>query len=850
MEKTTVETSQKQRNFSGPASKTKKESRTKILKEKILNAPYEICVERARYYTQSYRETNGEHPAIRAAKGFANTINKMSVYILDEELIVGNRSGKLVATVIPVERGEINLVLEMELDRLQKRPDRPFHISSAEKKELLKDILPYWNGKTIRDRKKELWKENNLFFPMKLDAKTGLERLKAFGVKALYQQAAQSGGNVKLMARAGEEIPINNPGLVMNVFDVQGHLVIGHKNIIQEGFSGAKERAQKKLDGPKLDDNQRAFLESVIICCDSARQYADRFSKLAGEMAETGVDAQRKKELLEISQICERVPWERPENFREAIQFVWFTQVLSLLSHGVVSVFALGRMDQYLWPYLEKDLTDDKISEDEVLTLLEELIIKLSYNLLVLPPYGKDTGSELGADNMAVTIGGVGRDGEDATNPLTYLFIRATENIRHMTNSISFRVNEKSPDEYVKQCMAVHRKSNGPAIFNDEAIVPALANSGYSIEDARNYAIIGCVEPTSDGNTFGCTSGNDISLVGALEMALHDGKLIMTGRKIGARTGDPANFITFDDFFNAYKKQVSTCVDIIVKGTNLKDQAYAERLPCPYVSLTLKGCIENASDMTTGGAQYNFNSISGRGLATAVDSIAAIKKFVYEENSISMKDLVSALDTNFKGKEKLRQKLLTRAPKFGNNDDYVDEIAKEVADFFCKEVMKHKTNRGGIFRPSFFSYGMHVFEGKMLCATPNGRKSGEAISNSLSPTNNCEKKGPIAALQSVAKLDHTLIPNGSSTNVKMMPSMIANDSGLDKVSAMVRSYFKQGGQQIQFNVIDNKELKKAQKDPDSYKDLVVRVSGYSAYFVDLGKSLQNDIINRHSFDGV
>jgi len=505
-------------------------------------------------------------------------------------------------------------------------------------------------------------------------------------------------------------------------------------------------------------------------------------------------------------------------------------------------------MDQYLWPYLEKDLENNKISEEEVLTILEELIIKLSYNLLVLPPYGKDTGSELGADNMAVTIGGVGPDGEDATNPLTYLFIQATENICHMTNSISFRISEKSPDKYIKKCVSAHRSSNGPAIFNDDAIVPALASSGYTIEDARDYAIIGCVEPTSDGNTFGCTSGNDISLVGALEMTLHDGKLIMTGSHIGSRTGDPSKFKTFEEFFEAYKKQVSTCIDIIARGTKLKDQAYAELLPCPVVSLTLKGCIENAKDMTIGGAQYNFNSISGRGFATAVDSIAAIKKFVYEDKSISMQDMITAIDTNFKGKEKLRQKLITRAPKFGNNDEYVDNMAKEIAEFFCKEVMKHKTDRGGIFRPSFFSYGMHVFEGKVLAATPDGRKSGEAVSNSLSPVNKSEKNGPVSALQSVAKLDHTLIPNGSSTNVKLMPSMLATDSGLEKICAMLRSYFKQGGQQIQFNVIDNKELKKAQKDPDSYKDLVVRVSGYSAYFVDLGKSVQNDIINRHTFD--
>lgn len=828
----------------GPGS-----DRTQRLRRAILDAPYEICIERARYYTRSYRETEGLHPALRAAKAFAHTLKNMTVYILDDEAVVGNRSGKLVASVIPVERGEINLVMELEIDRVLTRADRPFHLTAEEKKELIEDILPYWEKKTVRERKKQLMKERRLFFPVKVDARSAIDRVRGFGIKAMYKQMASSGGNRKLMARAGDEIPANNPGLCMNVFDVQGHLVIGHNNVLPEGFEGLKKKAEKRLEEVGDDKDKRAFLESFIICCDAARDFAGRFADLAQEKAGRENDPARKKELSDIAERCRRVPWQAPRDFREAVQCMWFTQAMSVISYGMPGVLAVGRLDQLLWPYLKADLEAGRISEDEVIPLLEELMIKTSYNLLVLPPYGKATGSELGADNMAVTIGGVGRDGEDATNALTYLFIRSFESVRNMVNSISFRVSEKSPAEYVEKIVAVHRRNNGPSIFNDDIIIPSLVQSGYTLEDARDYAIIGCVEPTSVGNTFGATSGNDVSLVGALEMALNDGKLKMLGRRMGARTGDPRKFKTFDQFFDAYKEQIRACVDIIHQVTEIKDQAHIELSPCPYISTILKGCIENATDATSGGAQYNFNSISGRGLATAVDSLLAVRQFVYEDKSVSWNELLKAMAVNFKGKEKLRQKLQTRGLRFGADDDRADRMAREVAEFFCRTVMEKKPARGGIYRPSFFSYGMHVFEGTVLGATPNGRRSGEALSNSLSPCNGSERKGPVAALQSLAKINHLLIPNGSSVNIKFTPGAIASDAGMKKVAAMVRAYFKQGGMQVQFNVVDNEVLKKAQENPDEYKDLVVRVSGYSAYFVDLGRPVQDDIIARMSFDG-
>ncbi len=825
-------------------------SRTERLRKLILDAPYEICIERARYYTESWRQNENQHPAMRAARAFIHTLENMTIYILDDEAIVGNRSSKLVAAIIPVERGEINLVLNMEMEYLTQRRDHPFHISGEEKREMITEIMPYWKGKTIRDRKKQLWRENGLFFPPKITPSSIHDRIRGFGLKGMNKLMAQSKINYKMVKMGGHELAFNNPGLVMNVFDVQGHLVLGHRYLITEGFAGAKKRAQANLEKVGDDPDAKAFLESVIMCCDAAKNFAERYADLAEKKARDEKDPSRKKELLEIAERCRHVPYLPPRDFREAIQWVWFTQVLAIISYGMTGIFALGRMDQYLYPYLEADLKEGRITEEEVVSLLEEFTVKLSYNLLILPSFGKQTGSELGSDDMVVTIGGVGRDGKDAVNPLTYLFLEAIQNMRTMANSFAFRISEENPDDYVEHALAVHRRNNGPSIFNDEAIIPALAESGYELEDARDYAIIGCVEPTSDGNTFGCTSGNDISLVGALEMALHNGTLRMTGRRLGPATGDPRTFSSFDQLMDVYKRQIAACVDIVARGTRLKDQAYAEMLPCPLVSITLKGCIENAKDMTQGGAQYNFDSISGRGLATAVDSLAAIRKFVFEEKSISMDELMNAIDNNFKDNEVLRQRLKTRTPKYGNDDNEVDLLAREVAEFFCREVMKHKPDRGGIFRPSFFSYAMHVIDGMLLGATPDGRKAGEPVSNSLSPSNQSEQKGPVALLQSAAKLNHRLIPNGSSTNLKLMPGMIDSAAGLKKIAAMVRAYFKLGGMQCQFNVVSDETLRKAQADPEAYKDLVVRVSGYSAYFVDLGKPVQDDIIARSSFDRI
>jgi formate C-acetyltransferase len=355
------------------------------------------------------------------------------------------------------------------------------------------------------------------------------------------------------------------------------------------------------------------------------------------------------------------------------------------------------------------------------------------------------------------------------------------------------------------------------------------------------------VEPTSDGNTFGCTSGNDISFTAALEMTLCNGTLRIMGRRIGPRTGDSRTFGTFEQLMTAYKKQVAFMIDVVARAVNLKDQAYEEGFPNPLVSATLEGCVDSARDMTAGGSRYNFGSISGRGLGTTVDSLAAIRHFVYETGELTLAELLQMLERNFRGYEAWRQRLWEQGPRYGADDDRADAIAREVAEFFCRLVAVRQTRRGGPFRPSFFSYGMHVFEGLMLGATPNGRRAGEPVSNSFSPANGSERNGLTAMLQSVAKIDHRLISNGCALNVKLQPSMFDNVADLGRMVGLVKGFFSLGGLELSPNVVDNATLRDAQLHPENHRDLVVRVSGYSAYFTDLGKPLQDEIIQRTAF---
>jgi formate C-acetyltransferase len=818
-------------------------------KNLILNADYEICVERAKYYTESFRLTEGQHPSVRSAKALQNTLSKMTLYILDGEQIAGNRSSKTVGVVLPVERGDVNVILDMELDPLLRRKRQPFHIDPEDRKILEQDILPYWRGRTVRDRKKTAWKANGLDFKPAVNPLSLIKRRKGLDLGRLKQSAAVPGAGLGYAWKGIAELLHNNPAMVMNVFDVQGHLILGLKNILAEGFSGVKDRAERRLEQARRENDAdgAGFLEGVIISCQAIEILAGRLAALAAEKAAAAVDPEDKARLLAMADRCRTVPMNPPRNFHEAVQAMWLTLVGGLVAHGMVGILAIGRFDQYLYPWYARDKAAGAITDEQAVRLMEELLIKCAANLMILPYAGKNTGNELGSDSCVPTVGGVDADGRDAVNELSGIILDAFANVKSLGNSFTIRLSEKNPDWFWKKALATFRRTSGAALFNDEMVVRALEGCGMPVADARDYGVIGCVEPTGDGNTFGCTSGNDISLAAAVEMALNNGHLRIMGRRIGPATGDARNFSSFNDLMAAFKQQVAFMVDTVARAVNLKDEVYGREFHNPYISATLAGCIDNARDMTRGGARYNFASISGRGLGTAVDALAAIQFFVFDRAEISMPALLDMLDANFENQEVFRQRLLHQAPKYGADDPAADAIAAEVCAFFCDQVAAKHSIRNGPFRPSFFSYGMHVLEGLYIGALPNGRKAGEPVSNSLSPSNGSEKRGPTGVLRSVSRLDHSKISNGCAINIKFSPALFAGAERLDKMVALVKGYFAEGGMEVQPNVVSNQTLKEAQRHPSEYKDLVVRVSGYSALFTDLGKPLQDEIISRTEF---
>lgn len=820
-------------------------------KDRILTAPYEICIERARYVTQSYRQTAGRHPALRAARALAHTCRNVTVTILDEELIAGNRTSKLIGSLLPVERGEINTVLELELDALNTRERQPYLIDPHDRRELLEDILPYWKGKTLRDRKNSLWKAHGLFFLPGLSPRSLWHRARALDWKRIRALTTSPIVSPKYIVRGLRELLYNNIALVMNVFDTQGHLILGHRTILREGFRGVQQRAEERLPAARKQNDSEAiaFLEAVIISCDAIRDFAWRCADAAQRQATQTADPLRRDELLAMAERCRHVPYLPPRDFKEAVQALWLTQVGALLAYGQAGILAVGRVDQYLYPFYQADLAAGHITPDEARVWLEELLLKLGSNLMVLPYLGKHTGNELGSDSCSPTIGGLTPAGENAVNELTYLWLEAYENVKATGNSFMIRLSEKNPSRFWQRVFDSFRVTSGAGLFNDEVIVDALQKCGVEPAHARDYGVIGCVEPTGDGDSFACTSGNDISLAAAVEMLMTRGRIRIMGRRLGPQTPDPRSFATFAALLDAYKRQVAWMVETVVRAVNLKDQAYREMLPNPYVSATLTGCIEKGRDMTAGGARYNFSSVGARGLGTAVDSLAAIKHFIFDTQQLSMEKLVVMLDTNFAGEEAWRQRLKHAAPVYGAGQPEADGIAADLVTYFCDEVARRKTIRGGPFRPSFFSYGMHVFEGMLLGATPNGRKAGEPISNSFSPSNGAERNGPTALFRSVAAVDHRRISNGCALNVKFLPSLFIGDERRDRMVALVRTFFQQGGMEVQPNVVSSATLRAAQRCPDQYRDLVVRVSGYSAYFCDLGTALQDEIISRSELGG-
>jgi pyruvate formate-lyase/glycerol dehydratase family glycyl radical enzyme len=784
------------------------------LRERLLSSTYEVDIERARYYTKTWKQMESAPPAIRAAQALKETFHNMSIRIEDDELLVGVKTSKNFASPLGIERNLMSTAIRLAIVFHGKKMDNidPFYnligghsqdfdqetygMSEEVYRELKEEILPYWEGKDLKSLKLALWKKRGVDIDM-----------------------AEIAHNIEM----------------------QGHIIVGLKRVLDIGFNGICKWAGKTLKGLKDSDKdykqRKDFLEAVQVAAEAICALSNRYATLAEKMALKAKD-QRKAELLQIAERCRHVPANPPRNFMEALQSVWMTQVALIISYGGDAVQGPGRLDQLLYPYYKQDLRKGLITSQEALEMLEEYLVKVSYFLV------------FGPNN--ITIGGVDQNGEDATNELSYLFLDANDNLKGgLRKSLAVRISPNTPRRFLKRACETYRIGAGVALYGDEVVIRDLLEDGYSLADARNYSIVGCAEPTGTGNNNGYTGSNGTFITQVLEIALNEGRRLRDGKRVGASTPDPRPFTTFEDVKEAFVGQLSYIVDAVVRQAELKDQVIAEYFPTPLLSSTIEGCLESGRDISQGGARYNHSHVGAQGLATVVNSLSAIRWAVFEEKLLTMEEMVNYLHNNFAGAENIRQTLLRKAPKYGNDDPRADELAEWVMKVHCQEVRRHKSGvLGGYYRPLMISAGTQDTEGVLCGASADGRLAGSAVSNGMSPANGTELNGATAVLHSVSGACKACFSCGTTLNMNLSPGLIKTDEGLDKLASMIEAYFILGGRQIQINPVDVNTLKDAQIYPENYADLTVKVSGYSFRFIDLSKSLQDDIIARTQFSEV
>ena len=782
------------------------------LKNNLLSSKYELCIERMRFFTEVYKQFPDDPEIIKRANAIAHTLRNMTIFIRNDELLVGNETSKNLGEKLNLDLHCYDNILEKRTTykKLRRRKVQPFIIDETDIDELL-EIIPFWKGKSLIDSRinKQLLKENLI---------TGEDQIASLV-----------------------------PNIAVQVGTTEGHLCAGYEKLLKFGYNGILEQAE--LYQSKLDKNDQEyqvkynFYEAVKIYYKAAIEFLRRFANLALEMAEAERDENRKKELKSIGAMMNKFTKEGPDTFYEAVQFIWFTQNIINITYQR-SVVALGRLDQILWPYYRNDLEKGLIDREKALELIEELNLKLTWNVTILPNDFTLVANALGQNTQTITIGGVDSLGNDATNELSFLFLEAYNSVKVFTTDLSVRVHTSTPREFFEEAIKVFRHTSGIAFYNDDVIVPALYKIGYKLEDARHYVIIGCVEPTGQGNSFSATGRMFMNLPGVLELTLNNGFSNFSQKIDGLQTGDPKEFFTYEQFYDAFKCQLKDNIERSVKIAEIGDQEVINYFQHPFVSATLDGCLESGKDYVCGGAKYNFSSITAYGFATLVDSIYNIKKVVYDEKLMALPDFIEILNSNYDDKEVFRQKLINNYEKWGNDLKEIDALANELWDLFTKEVSKYQPIRGGRYNAGAYSMGIHVMEGVLTRPSADGRKAGSPISNSLSPVNNVEKKGITAILNSIAKLNYKYAMNGVAVNIRLHPQNLETQESVGKFYHMLKTYFDEGGMQIQPNVVSTETLRDAQIHPENYTDLIVKVGGYNATFIDLGLPIQNDIIDR------
>jgi len=780
------------------------QQRIRTLRKQSLAAKPRVSPERAILVTEFYQSNavKGVSTTVKRALAFKHILQNKKICINRGELIVGERGTAPKETPTYPEICCHNL---NDLDILNSRKKIPYAIDQQTRKAYRDRIISYWKGKSIRDI---------IFENMPDEWKAAYEA--GIFTEFLEQRAP-------------------------------GHTVLDDK-IYHKGLIDLKKEiatSMQRLD-PANDPEAQAKLEelkAMDICADALILYAKRHASLAKELAKKEKNTKRRKELEKIAAVCTHVPAHAPEDFWEALQSYWFIHLGVITELNPWDAFNPGRLDQHLFSFYEKGLKDGTLTKTKAEELLQAFWIK--FNNQPAPPKVGVTAEEscTYTDFALINTGGVKADGSDAVNELSYLILDVVEEMRLTQPSAMVQISKKTPDRFLKRAVEIIKTGFGqPSVFNTDEIIQELLRQGKRIEDARNGGASGCVETGAFGKECYILTGY-FNIPKILEITLNNGFDPATGKKIGLNTGEPVKFSSFNELSEAFRKQLNHFVDIKINGNNTIERLYADHLPVPFLSLLISDCIAKGKDYNNGGARYNTSYIQGVGLGTATDSLTAIKHHVFDKKSITMKELLRALKTDYKGNENLRQRLLNKTPKYGNDDDYADQTMKDVFDAYFNAVDGRPNMKGGHYRINLLPTTVHIYFGKAVGATPDGRKSGEPLSEGVSPVQGADRKGPTAVIKSVAKIDHVKT-GGTLLNQKFTPQLLADETGQTKFAQLIRTYFKLDGHHIQFNVVTSEMLRDAQKHPEKYRDLIVRVAGYSDYFVDLGVELQNEIIKR------
>lgn len=779
-------------------------ARIRKLREATLTAVPHISIERARILTEvaGTPEFTREPIPIQRALVFQAILSRKSLHIGDGELIVGERGPAPAA--VPTYP-EICIHSAEDMDMLDSREKIPYRVDPETRRIHLEEIRPFWSGRSQRERLfRELPQEWH-------DAYTA-------GIFTEFQEQRSP-----------------------------GHTVLGEV-IYQKGFLDLKLEIRDAIRALDYENDpaateKREELRAMDLCADALISHARRHSDALEALAASEPDPARAAELMDMATVCRKVPANAPETFHEALQYYWFVHIGVITELNPWDSFNPGRLDQHLWPFYQRGLADGTFDEDRARELLQAFWIKFHNH--PAPPKVGVTARESGTytDFALINLGGVKPDGSDAVNDLTYLILDVIGEMRLLQPSSMVQLSKKNPDRFLRAAARIIRTGFGqPSIFNTDAVIQELLRQGKSLEDARRGGCSGCVEAGAFGREAYILSGY-FNLPKILEITLHNGTDPRSGGKIGVETGDPRSFASFDDFFAAYQLQLRHFIDIKIRGNNIIESLYARYMPVPFLSLLIGDCIANGRDYHQGGARYNTTYIQGVGLGTVTDGMAAIKHHIFGGGNLTWQTLLAALDSDFAGHEKLHKLLLDDTPKYGNDDDRADDLTVRIFEAFWSAIDGRPNTRGGTHRVDMLPTTCHVYFGQVTGALPDGRRAGETVSEGISPVQGADRLGPTAALNSAAKFDH-IKTGGTLLNQKLNPQLLEDDAGLGHFIHLVRAYFSKDAHHIQFNVVTRQTLLEAREHPEKHRDLIVRVAGYSDYFINLTAELQDEIIRR------